>query len=698
RDVLILGHYAYIAASEQGVVVVDITHPDLPVVDVFDTLGVANRLAAEGNLLYVANMAGSGTQAQLNVIDISDPHNLRHVFAYELSHGREDFEFDSIYDLKIIAGLAYVTVNYSDQEDKPAQSSVEIIDTSALRSFEYFETRNAVTHRKPTSADVGARGVALAYDEIYEAAGRQGLKQLELNSLTVISHTPDSNDQNVAADLAAISIRISHPVDISENYQQYISVWSGLAGFGQEVTDLFDISVSAGDVEGDSSRLLVLTRKNSEILQYNTRYVVHIEPGMQPITGGAMAQSYEFSFTTIADPAAEVPVIETIAPATVSTQGGDLVEIFGYGFADIQSVTIGGRDSLISSAEVIDAEHGQYRVTVIAPANYAGPATLEITNKWSITATVVGAVTYVDDLRVSFVNPAVVHVNQDGVNDRSEIIGYGFSRSTTVTAYPFGQKEKAITDYVDNDRLILKSAERMLWTLPDFGKSFRGFVTIEVVDGQRKVVIPQAVFFGAMVTGARIETRDKPPVDMQDDYSVQPSLLPYGQVVDIEADTDLQLFYVLGRAPQASLSGINNELQLNQGSYRGWLALVHYERDDLGNAAPMHGLGYYDMPADLAPQTMQRHGDYLYVVAKGRRYAGFDTTYEGRDWLLVYRTVKRLPGDSDGTEQAEGEDRNFITAIPLPTDNGSEFYTEAQGDLLIVAERNQGIHLLSLAN
>src|SRR5690606_10541668 len=75
RDVLILGHYAYIAASEQGVVVVDITHPDLPVVDVFDTLGVANRLAAEGNLLYVANMAGSGTQAQLNVIDISDPHN-----------------------------------------------------------------------------------------------------------------------------------------------------------------------------------------------------------------------------------------------------------------------------------------------------------------------------------------------------------------------------------------------------------------------------------------------------------------------------------------------------------------------------------------------------------------------------------------------------------------------------------------------
>ena len=56
RDVKIKGNYAYIAASEEGVVVVDITDPTPPIVAQIDTLGIANRLQIVGNKMYVADM------------------------------------------------------------------------------------------------------------------------------------------------------------------------------------------------------------------------------------------------------------------------------------------------------------------------------------------------------------------------------------------------------------------------------------------------------------------------------------------------------------------------------------------------------------------------------------------------------------------------------------------------------------------
>ena len=60
RDVKVRGHYAYIAASEEGVVVADLSTPAMPQVARIDTLGVANRLHLVGNQLYVTDMAGSG--------------------------------------------------------------------------------------------------------------------------------------------------------------------------------------------------------------------------------------------------------------------------------------------------------------------------------------------------------------------------------------------------------------------------------------------------------------------------------------------------------------------------------------------------------------------------------------------------------------------------------------------------------------
>ena len=85
----------------KGVLAVDITSPNLPVVDVLDTLGVANRLQIVGNRLYVTDMSGTGRISQLNVIDIRDPRNMQMERTIQLEPAREDFVSDGVYDVTV---------------------------------------------------------------------------------------------------------------------------------------------------------------------------------------------------------------------------------------------------------------------------------------------------------------------------------------------------------------------------------------------------------------------------------------------------------------------------------------------------------------------------------------------------------------------------------------------------------------------
>ena len=124
RDVKVVGNYAYIAASHQGLAIADISDPTMPVVAQLDTLGIANRIDIRGNKLYLTNMSGDGLISQLNVIDISDPQNPTMDRVVDLLPAREDFVQDGAYDVKIVGNNAYVSVHYSDQEDKPVQSLI----------------------------------------------------------------------------------------------------------------------------------------------------------------------------------------------------------------------------------------------------------------------------------------------------------------------------------------------------------------------------------------------------------------------------------------------------------------------------------------------------------------------------------------------------------------------------------------------
>ncbi|MEY8252048.1 MAG: hypothetical protein RPR91_06660, partial [Colwellia sp.] len=291
---------------------------------------------------------------QLNIINIADPLNLKHVYAYDVQHGREDFELDGIYDVKVVGNLAYISVNYSDQEDTPVNSSIEVVDVSKHQQFNYLETRNAVTHESPSLMDVGARGFTVAHNEIYVAKGKQGIGELELNSLTILGHSPAAGEVNVATDINFIDIQLSHPLKLNQDLSDYVTTWKQIAGLGDDVSSQFDLTVVNNGNDGDSSRVLRLTLTDTVTLSEGETYVVHIASGLLPITGGAMQQSYEFSFVTVANKNALLPDIETVTPFHISTQGNEVIEVVGSQFDESLVVKIGGQLAPVQNFELID--------------------------------------------------------------------------------------------------------------------------------------------------------------------------------------------------------------------------------------------------------------------------------------------------------------------------------------------------------
>src|SRR5690606_6948791 len=125
----------------------------------------------------------------------------------------------------------------------------------------------------------------------------------------------------------------------------------------------------------------------------------------------------------------------------------------------------------------------------------------------------------------------------------------------------------------------------------------------------------------------------------------------------------------------------------------GWISLVHYNRDAIGDAAPMHGLGYYDLPQDLMPTGLALAEQQLYVTAKGYNFPRLDTTYEGQVWLLVYQREDRLPGSG----AIQSKDRDILFSLPLPLTQAPRALAVVD-DLLFVDAEKEGIAVISLAD
>ncbi|MEJ2592879.1 MAG: Ig-like domain-containing protein, partial [Candidatus Thiodiazotropha sp.] len=396
RDVKIKGRFAYIAASHQGVVVADVSDPALPIVAYADTLGVANRLQIVGDKLYVTDMAGDGGSSRLNVLDIADPYHPQVVKTVELQPARPDLVSDGVYDVHVSGNLAYVTVHYSDQEDKPAQSLVEIIDLGRLGQTGLDVTVPVMIHRQASESDFAARDITLARGAIQVAAGRAGVDRVEMPALTVLDHEPYSDQANVSTQLDRIRIELSAVLPADAVLGDYFEVLEGDPQVGLPVTDKFDI-VFATRGENLSHRIVDLQRRAEASLERTQRYYVRVKAGLTPLTGQPLAADYLYAFSTaIADGAAQ-PDITAICTsdslildgpciAAGDVSGGTEIVVSGYGFGDAPKLGVGGQPLVIQSMTV-DQTDGLTQLHAKTVPNYAGPAAVSVTNASQLTDT-----------------------------------------------------------------------------------------------------------------------------------------------------------------------------------------------------------------------------------------------------------------------------------------------------------------------
>ncbi|MEZ4247306.1 MAG: Ig-like domain-containing protein [Polyangiales bacterium] len=687
RDVAIRGSFAFIAASQEGLVVADLEDPTMPIVTVVDTAGVATRVAVDGRRVYVTNMSGEGFASELTVFDVSDPYRPALERVIDLRSARRDYVADGVYDVAVSGGKAFVTVHSSDQEDVPAQSHLEIVDLARLDDPLVDPTIPAVIHRTPTVDDVAARGVLLARGAIHVAGGRRGLARVEHPALSVVSHVPASDADGVSTELSEIRIELSAEVapgiepdnETGATLTDFVHVRALDPMLGEDLTSSF----SVGFGEGDAARRFLVLRRGANVLDPGTPVFVTVSAGLLPLTGLALPADYTFRFDTSRAGAAMGPRVVRVEPALGSVSGGTDLRVCGHAFEGETELFVGGQRHAIGEVvETGDPECPHAVLTTTLP-NAAGPAAVEVRTTAGRDVRL-GAFVYTDSLQISYVSPAVVRVSQAGEGDRVEVVGYGFRPGLRLRAWPSGRPAEYVEDVVGDGRLRLLSGERMSWVVPDFGADFRGFVDVEAWFEDERFLQPSALFYGRLGIQSSIERHE--PADVSGPTWVPDARrLPPGRVFDVASDTERRLLYVLGQ-PVGSRS---------QHTVAGWLSLVRYDRDALEDAAPMHGLGYYNTPLELIPFTVELGERHVYVSAQGADLVDVDSEMEGRTYLLVYDRELTIPDIEPSP--GEAENRQFVFALPLPF-SGAPESLRVVDDLLVVMKRDEGVGLVSLAD
>src|SRR5262249_48915717 len=118
-------------------------------------------------------------------------------------------------------------------------------------------------------------------------------------------------------------------------------------------------------------------------------------------------------------------------------------------------------------------------------------------------------------------------------------------------------------------------------------------------------------------------------------------LMPPGSPVDIATDAERGFVFVLGngttKTSYSSLDALSNNRP------PAWISIVHYDRSALDAAAPLLGLGYFNLPPQLMPTKMVLTDTHLYVAARGLHFAAIDPQYEDQTLILVYDRETRTP-------------------------------------------------------
>lgn len=692
RDVLVDGDYAYIAAGLEGVVVVDIKDPAMPIVGRVDTFGIANRMAKQGNQLWVANLAHNSlgaTGAEVTAIDVTNPLGPVVQTSLELTPNRGDRNNAGVFDVSIIGNKVYANVYYVDEEGKATDGIIEIIDTAAIDSGDDF-TVPVVTHRPASEKLPGGRDLLVARGQLHTAGGQQGLQAIDFPVLTVIGHTPVADSIQISTDTAKIEVELSAALDPAVVLGDYFAVYKGFTQAGAEVIMGEDVSseftIHFATRNDQPHHRIVELVSNSELAQ-NSTYIVEVKKGLQPLTGYGLVNDYRFEFSTVVIAGTEAPVYHSITPNTGDIAGGTQVVIRGEHLGNTPQVYLGGQLINVLTVEAATPEDPHEKIIARTVPNYAGPAALTVINDARLSTNAIGVFTYIDQLQLSFVTPGVVDVSQRGENDQVDIIGYGFNPEITLRAYPTGSREQWVSDSVDDDRLVLHSAERMSWTTADFG-SYRGFVDLEIEDQRGEVaILPRALFYGQLSFDRQIPTAAR-----AGNYIPDPGTLPPGNIIDLFVDSSRQLIYVLGEAKDSSQARATmfSRDQIQSSMAPAWMSLISYDRNDLSNAAPMHQLGYYNLPQDVTARGFWLSETHVYVSVIGEHFPNVETDYEDKTWLFIYDRETRDP------DSVSEKDRGIIAQLPMPFVKAPSFIL-GRDNFLIVASRDEGVALFDIS-
>jgi len=166
-DVILDGRFAYVSLAEEGVALVDIHNPTNPqLIDVCFTDGIATRMALQGNTLFVANGPGG-----IVILDVADYNKITYLFRHMLPY---------VWDVDLYGGTVVVGTD-------------EGLHTLQICATGGGITNIAKTVYPNTFTDLEAWDVKVIGDIAYVAGGPDGIYTLDVrdpNHPILLDHLP----------------------------------------------------------------------------------------------------------------------------------------------------------------------------------------------------------------------------------------------------------------------------------------------------------------------------------------------------------------------------------------------------------------------------------------------------------------------------------------------------------------------------
>ncbi|MGD9164336.1 MAG: IPT/TIG domain-containing protein, partial [Chromatiales bacterium] len=385
--------------GDKGRYIFDLTKPAMPQT-------AFSKLQAPSSVLPdQSSLAAADGSSDAILYDLTRINHIRELGRYD-SHG---FDIPGTTTQVLAQTSISGSVCVEQCEKNSRQHSLALFDMSRAEQITLLDALN-----------IGQCGTALLKqsiltdDGVWVGAMTDELILLDTLVLDLLESEPLNGATGTPTD-QVIELRFNRDITIplGETEAAYLSRYLALLlddGTQAGQNTLFTAALAAGD----ASRILITP---DAPLQPNSTYHLDLsgELGSRR-TQGLFDHRITFTTATGANP---LPVITDIQPTILSTKGGEITVTLRHG--DNPLFLLSGENAPVLSATSVDDEHTAY--TILAPANLAGPAKLNVSNSSGGQTSLLGAVQYIEPLVLQSASPA-----QGSVNGGTTVIlkGAGF--------------------------------------------------------------------------------------------------------------------------------------------------------------------------------------------------------------------------------------------------------------------------------